>query len=105
MSHFRSEEHTSFYDSGPKNIKINEVPDVLMYREFLAKVSADDDAVALYVEIDESPLGNVRSLEYSATVVVDVDEEGKVIGVEILLPPEAKDVVSKIVKQVVEKKC
>ncbi|MGB0768174.1 MAG: DUF2283 domain-containing protein [Phycisphaeraceae bacterium] len=46
------------------------------------KLKVDEQADALYLTIDESPV--IESQEVAAGVVVDFNERGEVVGVEIL---------------------
>ena len=46
----------------------------------------DEDADALYITLN--PHGNFRkSIEVSESVILDIDIDGEVMGIEILSPP------------------
>ena len=46
--------------------------------------SYDDDADALYIEITDSPVA--RSQQFDEGTIVDLDDSGDVVGIEILRP-------------------
>ena len=59
-------------------------------------VSHDTDANAVYVRVDSEPMGKVifclKTVQVHSQVNLDVDPDGRLVGVEIFLPapPERK---------------
>ena len=63
----------------------------------MASLEYDPEASAIYIRIKKSKI--VRSEPISDVLIVDLDEKGKLVGIEILLP---RDMPSDIRKKLME---